>query len=43
VGLIGRLAAGLDDAGITAGAQGFLRLGSDQETNLLIGAIAITG
>jgi hypothetical protein len=37
VGLIARLVVGLEDAGVTGGAQGLLRLGNDRETNLQIG------
>jgi hypothetical protein len=37
IGIIGRLVIGLEDDGVSAGAQGLLRLGNDRETNLQIG------
>jgi hypothetical protein len=37
IGIIGRLVVGLEDDGVSAGAQGLLRLGNDRETNLQIG------
>jgi hypothetical protein len=43
VGVIGRLAAGLDGAGVTSGAQLLLRLGNDRETNLLLGGEVLGG
>jgi hypothetical protein len=41
VGVIGRGAIGLQDSGITGGAQLFLRIGSDKKTNLLLGGEAL--
>jgi hypothetical protein len=37
IGIIGRLVIGLEDDGVSGGAQGLLRLGNDRETNLQIG------
>lgn len=39
--LIGRPILGLREGGLTGGAQGFFRLGSDLETNLMIGGEAL--
>jgi hypothetical protein len=36
-GLIGRPILGLREGGVTGGAQGFLRVGNDLKTNLLVG------
>lgn len=43
IGIIGRLAAGLDDVGVTAGAQLLVRLGNDRETNLVLGGEVLGG
>ena len=37
IGIIGRLVIGLEDDGVSGGAQGLLRIGNDRETNLQIG------
>jgi hypothetical protein len=37
VGVIGRLVVGLEDDGVSGGAQALLRLGNDRETNLQLG------
>jgi hypothetical protein len=36
-GLIGRLLIGLEDDGVVGGVQAFVRLGNDEETNLMLG------
>jgi hypothetical protein len=43
VGFIGRLALGLNDDGVNAGGQCFVRLGPDQMTNLLLGGEVLGG
>ena len=43
VGFIGRLAFGLNDDGVNAGGQFFLRLGNDRLTNLLLGGEVLGG
>jgi hypothetical protein len=43
VGFIGRLALGLNDDGVNAGGQFFVRLGPDQMTNLLLGGEVLGG
>lgn len=42
-GLAGRAVVGLTEEGVTGGAQGFLRIGSDRKTNLLLGAEFLGG
>jgi hypothetical protein len=37
IGIIGRLVIGLEDDGVSGGAQALLRIGNDRETNLQIG------
>ena len=43
IGFIGRLAFGLNDDGVNAGGQFFLRLGNDRLTNLLLGGEVLGG
>jgi hypothetical protein len=42
-GLIGRLALGLTDEGVTGGGQFFVRLGNDKVTNILLGGEVLGG
>jgi hypothetical protein len=42
-GLIGRVVIGLEDKGVTGGAQALLRLGNDRDTNLVIGGEILGG
>jgi hypothetical protein len=43
VGLVGRGIVGLDDGGLTGGAQALVRVGSDLDTNLLVGCELLGG
>ena len=43
VGLVGRGIVGMDDGGLTGGAQALVRVGSDLETNLLVGCELLGG
>ncbi|HEY3237796.1 MAG TPA: hypothetical protein VGJ84_23955, partial [Polyangiaceae bacterium] len=42
-GLIARGIIGLQESGVTGGAQGFIRLGNDKSTNLLLGGEVLGG
>jgi hypothetical protein len=42
-GLIGRVIIGLQETGVTGGAQAFVRLGNDKATNLLLGGEVLGG
>jgi hypothetical protein len=42
-GLIGRAIIGLRERGVTGGAQAFVRLGNDKQTNLLLGGEILGG
>ena len=41
--MIARAIVGLGDSGVNGGAQGFLRIGNDQKTNLMIGGEVLGG
>lgn len=43
VSFVGRLSAGLGEDGVTGGGQAHLRIGSDLETNLLVGGEVLGG
>jgi hypothetical protein len=43
VGLVGRGIVGMDDGGLTGGAQALVRVGSDVDTNLLVGCELLGG
>jgi hypothetical protein len=43
VGLVGRLAIGLENAGVAGGGQFLVRIGNDRQTNLLVGGEVLGG
>jgi hypothetical protein len=43
MGVVGRVVVGLGDDGVAGGGQGFLRIGNDRRTNLLLGGEILGG
>lgn len=42
-GIVGRAIVGLSEDGVTGGAQGFVRIGNDKRTNMLLGGEVLGG
>ncbi len=42
-GIVGRAIVGLSEDGVTGGAQGFVRIGNDRRTNMLLGGEVLGG